>query len=123
MLYLPVSNDANGVSASLRHDIHPVKTIKAHSLAHFALGTNDRAWLGRKWVDGNVIVVPTVKLASHVFSVSEQLIARMKRTPSTSMSLGCLAWGWLKSSKAERVAFAAEYEAELWAALEHVTDH
>jgi len=112
----------------------PVRIVKAHSIAHLEVDAGARADMAADWVVGHTIVVPTVKLAGHVFQVSEQLVAgaaKSKGRPRStlvsqlqcgSQALACLVRGWSTASKAECEAFCALYEAEVWGALENVED-
>ena len=101
--------------------VAPIKILRAHSLAHRKLAKWQRARLAAAWLDNGLLLVPTLELASEVFDVSNSLIAK-ERTRPASLPLGMLAYGWLKSSLAERDAFCRQHEAGIWAALELVAD-
>lgn len=108
-----------------RPTVEPIRIVCARSIAHADMSPTWRAELAAAWIKGHSLVRPTVKLAGEVFDVSYPLIANALTTgfPSgSSMPLGMLAWGWLKCSERERVAFVDEFEADIWHSLEHVTD-
>jgi hypothetical protein len=107
-----------------RPAVKPIKIIRAHSLAHIEMGAGDRIVCANDWVKGRSFVIPTVKLAAFVFGVSERHVTCVPKDlrRHSSLPLGMLTYGWLKSSEAERAAFCNEYETQVWAALEHVTD-
>ncbi|HEY6753700.1 MAG TPA: hypothetical protein VI077_03155 [Pseudolabrys sp.] len=113
--------------SQLRLEVEPISIVCARSIAHKEMSPTLRAHHAAAWVEGRSLLRPTIKLAGEVYDVSYPLIARALATPgwwppSSSMPLGMLAWGWLKSSERERAAFCDEYEADIWHSLEHAND-
>jgi hypothetical protein len=106
--------------------IKPVEVVRGASIAHMKLTSEQGDAMAAAWVAGRVIVHPTIDLACSVFGTSYSSVIKMRgrrgNRPNTSFWLGLAAGGWENLSEAEHVAFAIKYEAELWHALEHLTD-
>ncbi len=106
-------------------EVTPIKILSANSFVHGKFAPSELARMAADWCDGRLLLKPTVELASRVFNnVSRAAIRRERREHAPgSLPLGLLNWSWRKASDFEREIFASEFEADLWAALEHATDH
>jgi hypothetical protein len=108
--------------------IKPATVVRAVSIAHHncKLDHDQLAQLGANWLDGTVLMLPSITLVGDFLGVGYAAIteARGKRgnRPDPSMWLGLMARCWLNTSPEEHAIFAAAYEASLWHALECTTD-
>ena len=105
-------------------DVTPIKILHAKAFVHGKHEPYELARLAADWCDGRLLLKPTVELASRTFNnVGRAAIRRERQARAAgSLPLNLLTFGWLQSSEFEREIFAAEYESDLWKALERATD-
>jgi hypothetical protein len=106
--------------------IKPTGIFRGASLAHRRMTPEQRAELAARWLNGQLLVLPTITLACVVFKTNYASIikARGRRgnRPHWNMWLGVLARAWSNCDEEQRAAFARAFEPGLWKALERVTD-
>jgi hypothetical protein len=117
-----------GISASKTVKVvEPIRVIRAVSVAHSKLEPLQLAQLGADWLDGRVFMLPSISLCSDALGVGYSAIveARGKQgnRPDQSIWLRLMVRSWMNCSHAEQAVFTSAKEAEVWRALEHVTDH
>jgi hypothetical protein len=104
----------------------PTAIFRGASLAHRKMTPEQRAELAARWLNGQLLVMPTIELACAVFrsNYAAVVAARGRRgnRPHWNWWLGVLARAWMNCDEEQRAAFARAFEPSLWKALERVAD-
>jgi hypothetical protein len=106
--------------------IKPVGIFRGASIAHRRMGPEQRAELAARWLNGQLLVLPTITLACAVFGTNYPSIVKARgrrgNKPHWNMWLGVLARAWMSCDEEQHAAFARAFEPQLWKALERVAD-
>jgi hypothetical protein len=104
----------------------PVGILRGASIAHRRMGPEQRAELAARWLNGQLLVLPTITIACIVFRTNYASIVKARgrrgNRPHWNWWLGVTTRGWLNLDDEQKAAFAAANEASLWRALERATD-
>jgi hypothetical protein len=109
--------------------IKPAAVVRAVSVRHWRgkPTQEQRAERAANWLNGELLVLPTLSLACSVFGTNYAAVVKARRRPGnrpkSSIWLGLLSRAWMNCSDDEQAAFARAFEPGLWRALEHVVDH
>jgi len=117
-------------SAVFQSPTSSVPIVGGHSIAKAQWGPHKRARLAAQWKTGTINVKPTVKLASEVFRVSEQLIrqaiAEVPRcavpngTPVMPVNQVESIW-WTGLTEPQHDEFVRAHFDSIWASVERLT--
>jgi hypothetical protein len=106
--------------------IKPAAIFRGASLARRKMSPEQRAELAARWLNGQLLVLPTIELACDVFKTHYAAVVKARgrcgNRPLWNWWLGVTARGWLNLDDEQKAAFAAANEASLWRALERVLD-
>jgi hypothetical protein len=108
--------------------IKPAAVVRAVSVRHWRgkPARGQRAERAANWLNGELLVLPTLSLACAVFGTNyASIIAARGRSgnkPHWNMWLGVLARAWMSCDEEQRASFASTFESDLWKSLERVAD-
>jgi hypothetical protein len=109
--------------------IKPAAVTRVVSVKHWRskMTQEQRTEQAAKWLDGKLLVLPTITLACVVFRTNYASIiaarsGRRGNKPHWNMWLGFLARAWMSCDEEQRASFACTFESDLWKSLERVTD-
>jgi hypothetical protein len=121
-------SSATSHSSLFTPQIQPLEVVRGASLAHLKgeLDADRRAEGAARWLDGDLLVLPTITQAGSVFNTYHAAIVEARghggSSPKPSFWLKLVACGFEHCSDVDRAVFAGAYEAGLWRALERATD-
>jgi hypothetical protein len=117
----PKHSIATSTTPEIVRIVKPAAVTRAVSVKHWRskLTQKQRAERAAKWLNGELLVLPTIGIAGIAFGATYPAIVKARGKLGR---LGVLARAWTNCDEEQRATFAAAFEPGLWHALEHVAD-